>query len=57
VPVDNPIVGLIFGVPVRQNTGLQSAGATDLLEDRVVEPDRVVRVREAADRVNVLGSI
>ena len=57
MPVDNPIVGLIFGVPVRQNTGLQSAGATDLLEDRVVEPDRVVRVREAADRVNVLGSI
>jgi hypothetical protein len=55
VPVDDPIIRLILGVPTRKGAGFQSAIGANLLEDGILDPDRVIRVHEAPDRVNVLG--
>ena len=57
MPVDDAVIGLILGAPVRKSVGLQNASGANLLEDRIINPDRVVRVQEVPDRVDVLGRV
>jgi hypothetical protein len=44
VPVDDAVIGLILGAPVRKSVGLQNASGANLLEDRIINPDPIENV-------------